>query len=206
MVKGVMKALLFYTAITLGLLTTSCATISKKDVAKFFGGGVTGLGIHEGSHYIAANTQGMKPKYRLDNPTEIKYDEYEDKKDSQKRLVSSAGLVGQIIATEVILNTEKIPKDDSYVLGILAFTIGNNLRYGLFPNLRGKEKRDIEEKSDIERLDKVGIKKEYAQTALIAHSAFSIYRLMKNKDFKSKFNFDLDCNKNKLEFKVGYKF
>jgi len=170
-------------------LTTSCGTIPKN--------------VHEGSHYVAAKIQGRDPEYNLKNPTVVK-EKYENKKysDSQEAIAAGAGLVGQTLTTEIILNTEKIPKDDPYVLGILAFTIGDNLRYGLFPNLRGKEINDVG------HLDEAGVKKEYVQGALIAHSVFSIYRIMKNKDFKSKFDFLLNYNKNKdrLEFKVGYNF
>lgn len=182
-------------------LTTNCAT-SSKDLAKFSAGLATGLGIHEGSHYVVAKTQGMDPEYDFKHPTSISYKKYTSKKNNEKAIVSGAGLVSQTLATEVILNTEKIPKDNSYVLGILAFSIGDNLRYGLFPNLRGKEL------SDVNHLDKAGIKKEYVQGALIAHSIFSLYRLIKNKDFKNKFDFLFDYNENKksLEFKIQHRF
>ncbi len=218
--KFLRNNILYTTITTLGLLPISCGTITPKNIAKFSAGAVTGGVIHENAHYITAETQGMNPGWNSKNPTEVEYRAYEDKNNNKKRIVDSAGIVAQTLATEIILNINEIPKNDSYTLGLLAFTIGDNIRYGLFPNLRGKSN------SDVEQLDKVGIKKEYVQSALLAHSAFSLYRLyklwkrkdsekkgkkdmkknIKKKNLENKLNFSLNCNRDKLGFKVKYNF
>jgi len=171
-----------------------------KESSKFLAGAITGLGIHESSHYLTGKIYGMNPKFDIKNSTKVDYKNYEDKNDSQKAIVNGSGIIGQTLTTETILGTKKIPKDSSYILGVLAFTIVDNLRYGLFPKLR--------DESDVRGLKENGINEGYVRGALLAHSALSMYRLLKNEEFNEKFNFLVDYNNNKdrLEFKVRHKF
>ena len=108
------------------------------DIVKGVGGAIVGLGIHEGSHLLAGKLCDEEVDYDFSNPTQITY-----KTNHGNPFIHGAGLMGQTLATEIILGNKKIPKDNPFVLGILAFTIADNLRYAIAPDLRGKDTGDI---------------------------------------------------------------
>ncbi len=184
------------------LIAANCST-NNTDALKFVAGGLTGLAIHEGAHYATAKMYGMDPGYSIAAPFEVSLNNYGDQSSNEKAIVAGSGLVAQTIATELILGLDSIPKDDPYVLGALTFAILDNIRYGLVPGVRGGE-------NDVAHLDENGVNGKAVQVALLAHSASSIYRLLKNEDFKGRFNrrFNLSVvpGKNGMELLARYDF
>jgi hypothetical protein len=186
--------------ISVSSLLTGCQIFSGRDIVEFGGGIATGVVIHEGAHYFAGRALGMDPRYTLSNPNEVRLLDYQDKTRRAKIIVNGAGLIAQTIATEFILNSDNIRKDDPYVLGVLTATIGDNIKYGLFPNLFG------EDRSDIENLGKNGVDREGVRATLLAHSAYSIHRLREDEHFKSRFNFLLIPDKENFKIVINYNF
>ncbi|MFH1365581.1 MAG: hypothetical protein ABIH28_03285 [archaeon] len=152
---------------------------TKKDsnlefLAKMGIGAIGGYGLHEAAHYIAGESLGVDVNFRLDNTVKIKYGkEMLDRNKSQQRLIHGSGIIAQTAGTEILFNSERDIKKNPYALGFVGFSILNNLVYALAPDLGG------EDSSDIRSLEKTGVNGNLMRGALIAHSAYSIYRLLK---------------------------
>ncbi len=185
------------------LIMANCS--GNSDGLKFVAGGVTGLAIHEGSHYAAGKMTGMGPEYDVREPFQTTMNNYHDKKTGEKAFVSGAGLVSQTIATEVVLNSEGISKNDPYTLGLLTFNIGNSIKNAIFPDFWG------DGNGDVDNLDENGIDKKFVQAALLAHSATAIYRLWNNNEklrekVTKPWNLLFRSKEDGLEATVKYKF
>ncbi len=203
MKKGLLNVGKALAILTTPLIMANCSA-NDNSALKFAAGGVTGLAIHEGSHYVAGKMTGMDPEYDVREPFHVTMNRYHEKKTGEKAFVSGAGLLGQTVSTEIILNSDGIPKDKPYPLGILYFNILNGFKNAIFPEFWG------DGKGDVGSLDKNRIDKNFVRVSLFGHSLYSAYRLWNNKNLngKTKKSFDLLFNPKEdgLEATVKYDF
>lgn len=137
-IKRVKKALPGMIALTAILLNGSPASCQDEDLAaqlgevfKFSAGIVSAFMIHEGAHYLAAETTGTDMDWELGNYNQpISYTEQAEN-DTDGAIVSSAGLVSQVIGSEIILQVDRIDKNDNFVRGMMTWNILNPLFYAL---------------------------------------------------------------------------
>lgn len=135
-----------------------------------------GFGFHEGCHQLAAQATdthmdwvwtGGEPIWLISSSTSR----------FKKRIIASAGLSCQVISSEIILGVDKIPKDNSFILGWLGFNIFNAISYSISNEMHSSGV------GDLGMLKSTGVKTEYVEAALIAHALLTAYRTWKNPDF-----------------------
>jgi hypothetical protein len=100
-------------------------------VFKFAGGVISAFAIHEGAHFAAGQITGTSLDWRVGSFAQpIEYEE-NAKDDSDGLIVASVGLVAQLAGSEVILNVDRIDKNDAFVRGMMAWNIFNPIMYAL---------------------------------------------------------------------------
>jgi hypothetical protein len=120
------------------LLNSNPAYCQEKDltgqlgeVLKFSAGVVSAFMIHEGAHYAAAQMTGTNMDWELGNYNQpIGFTEHSNN-DTDGVIVNSAGLVSQVVGSEIILQVDRIDKNDNYVRGMMAWNILNPIFYAL---------------------------------------------------------------------------
>ncbi len=161
-----------------------------KKTAGFTAGFMSGLAFHELGHEIVARSEGMNIKWRGDNWRVA------NATNSQCREISVAGFGMQILSTEVILRSKSISKDNSYVLGWLAYNIVNQISYPLRNELSSNGH------ADLGNYKKHGGNVRILETALIAHAIWSFYRLKNNPDTP----FFITATYKEIQIGFGWKF
>lgn len=93
------------------------------------------------------------------------------------RFLAVGGFAEQLLSSEIIINWDKIPKDNPFFLGWLTWNIAHPIIYTLVhethPGGYG----------DLRTFEKNGGNDEFLESFLIAHSIFTAYRLWKNPEF-----------------------
>jgi hypothetical protein len=100
-------------------------------VFKFAGGVISAFMIHEGAHFAAGQITGTSLDWKagtFNQPIEFSENA---KNDSDGVIVYSAGLVAQVASSEVILDVDRIDKNDAFVRGMMAWNIFNPIMYAL---------------------------------------------------------------------------
>ncbi|HVO66611.1 MAG TPA: hypothetical protein VMT12_09020 [Syntrophales bacterium] len=105
--------------------------ITYTATAKFLAGVASAALIHEGAHALVAGITGTHMSWKLGNYNQpISFTESAES-DSKGVAVYSAGLISQALASEVILDVDKIDKNDAFVRGMMAWNIINPILYAL---------------------------------------------------------------------------
>ncbi len=173
------------------LFLSSTSTAFAFDYLKFALGVGSGYVIHEAAHQAVAEVNGTPFKWK--NGFGSAWVISNNTSDRERYELASAGLVSQVLSTEIILNTKYIPKDNEYVIGMLAFNIVNALLYVVSDGILNPD----DNYGDIEMMDKAGLKREYVSAFLVVHSLYSIYRVY----YKTDIPVYLSMSKN--EIKMG---
>ncbi|MGB9700736.1 MAG: hypothetical protein ACPL5I_15280 [Thermodesulfobacteriota bacterium] len=98
---------------------------------KFSGGVIAGALIHEGAHAFVAGLTDTRMSWKIGTYNQpIGFTEEVKNKDKGVA-VYSAGLLSQIIGAEVILQADKIDKNDSFIRGLMAWNVLNAVFYSL---------------------------------------------------------------------------
>jgi ribosomal protein S19 len=93
-------------------------SVQVGEVLKFSAGVVSAFMIHEGAHYLAGEITGTDIDWELGNYNQpIGFTE-ESESDADGVIVNSAGLVSQAIGSEIILQVDRIDKNDNFVRGM----------------------------------------------------------------------------------------
>ena len=105
--------------------------IAYSSVLKFSAGIVAAFSIHEGAHVLVAGLTNTDMDWELGNYNQpIAFTEHSSS-DSKGAAINSAGLISQAIGSEIILQSEKIDKNDAFVRGMMAWNIVNPIMYSL---------------------------------------------------------------------------
>ena len=118
------------------VLKVTYASAGEKDITyssvlKFSAGIVAAFSIHEGAHALVAELTNTDMDWELGNYNQpIAFTEHSSS-DSKGAAISSAGLISQAIGSEIILQSEKIDKNDAFVRGMMAWNIVNPIMYSL---------------------------------------------------------------------------
>lgn len=105
--------------------------ITFSSVLKFSGGIASAYLIHEGSHLLVAgvtNTSMSMEAGTYNQP--ISFRENANTR-SKGFAIDSAGLISQLVGSEIILQVDKIDKNDAFVRGMVAWNIWNPIMYSL---------------------------------------------------------------------------
>ena len=105
--------------------------ITSGSVMKFSAGIVSAFLIHEGSHALVAELTDTDINWEFGNYNQpIAFTENAGS-DMKGVSLYSAGLISQAIGSEIVLQTEKIDKNKSFVRGFMAWNILNPILYAL---------------------------------------------------------------------------
>lgn len=130
-----------------------------------FGAGIfTSAAIHEFSHMTIAYIRDIEPveviNFKLRSTSSQRNDVW----------YSLAGLIGQNVSSEIILQTPK-ERIGSYLTGMLIGNVISSLHYPLFSYNNG----------DLGEIDLNHTQKDFVCTALVLNSFLTLYRMQKKK-------------------------
>ncbi len=112
---------------------------------KYSAGAFCAFMIHEGAHLVAAEATGTSIDWELGNYNQpLAYTEEADN-DTDGLILNSAGLVAQAVGAEIILQVDRIDKNDDFVRGMMYWNILNPIFYALdywFINITNDETVD----------------------------------------------------------------
>ena len=136
-------------------------------------GWLTGFAAHELGHEVTSRI--------VNTPLHWNWDERSwtiDEGGHSLRTVAMGGFAAQIISTEILLNYDKIPKDDAFVLGWLTFNVVNALSYTL------KDVTGLQDgkPNDFQAMRDTGMDTTWFQVGLVAHSLWTAYRMYNHPD------------------------
>jgi hypothetical protein len=118
-------------------------SIRASSVVKFTAGVITAFSIHEGSHALVAGLTGTDMDWEIGNYNQpIGFTEHANN-NFKGFSINAAGLLSQAAAAEIILQVDKIDKNDAFVRGMMAWNIVNPMLYTLdywFFRISNKEK------------------------------------------------------------------
>lgn len=100
-------------------------------VLKFATGMISAYALHETGHALAANLTGTKLEWGLGTYNQpLGFTEHAEN-DNAGMLVHGAGLTTQVISSEIILQSDSVDKNDSFVRGMMLWNIINPVIYAL---------------------------------------------------------------------------
>ena len=156
-------------------------------VFKFGGGIVSAFMIHEAAHQLAGWATGTRLDWK---PGDINQPiEFEERSSSKGAglAINAAGLVTQAIGAEVILQYDKIDKNDSYVRGMMFWNIINPITYVIdYWFLHRTNSSDATGyKGDLQGVEYYSDKKtsDVFAATLLATAAFQGYRIIKTQSW-----------------------
>lgn len=101
------------------------------DVLKFSAGIVTAVLIHEGSHALVAGLTDTHMNWETGSYNQPLGFTESASSNGKGIAVYSAGLLSPIIGSEIVLQSDKIDKNDAFVRGRMAWNILNPILYSL---------------------------------------------------------------------------
>jgi len=105
--------------------------IALGSLFKFSAGLVSAFMIHEGSHWLVAETTDTDMHWEAGDYNQPIGFTAEPDNDAKGLALYSAGLASQIIGSEIILQVDSINKNDAFVRGMMAWNIINPILYSL---------------------------------------------------------------------------
>ena len=143
--------------------------------------------IHEGAHLVAAEATGTSIDWELGNYNQpLAYTEEADS-DTDGLILNSAGLVTQALGAEIILQVDRIDKNDDFVRGMMHWNILNPIFYTLdywFIHITNDETADGYQ-GDIQGIEHYSDEKSANMFAvsMLAIAGIQGYRFLKTQDW-----------------------
>jgi hypothetical protein len=100
-------------------------------VLKFTGGVAASYAVHEGAHWTVAQITNTHLHWEAGSYNQLIAFTESGSSDTDGVLLYSAGLVAQLASSEVILDVDRINKNDAFVRGMMAWNIINPIVYAL---------------------------------------------------------------------------
>jgi len=105
--------------------------LSLGSTLKFSAGVVSAFLIHEGAHALVARATNTDMDWEIGTINQpIAFTEHANS-DAKGWAINSAGLVSQAVGAEIILQVDKIDKNDAFVRGMMTWNILNPIFYSL---------------------------------------------------------------------------
>jgi len=157
--------------------------ITFTSILKFSAGIIAGFSIHEGGHALVACVTDTDMDWRRGNINQpLEFTEDADS-DAKGAAINSAGLISQAIGAEVILQVDKIDKNDAFVRGMMTWNILNPILYAMDYWFLHKTNRND---GDTYQGDMAGIERYTSERtadgfalSMIGVAAFQGYRFLK---------------------------
>ena len=123
--------LVWLISLWLGCLPAAAGEASQEDFSalKFAGGILTAYAIHESGHLLAAAITGTDLTWDAGTYNQPLGFTENAQTDGAGLAVHSAGLIAQAVGGEVILQTDRIDKNNNFVRGMMAWNVINPIIY-----------------------------------------------------------------------------
>lgn len=145
-----------------------------KKTGGLLGGLGTGYLCHAAGHQLMASVEGVDMSWRFKG-VNLSWSANTNSK-TKLRDIALGGFGAQVVSTEIMLATDKIPKDNAFVLGWLGFNIFNSVRYVLSNEWSSGH-------GDLATLRNTGMDVRWLEAGLVAHAVLSGYRIYKDPKF-----------------------
>ena len=158
------------------------------EVFKFSAGVASAFMIHEGAHYLAGEMTGTDIDWEVGNYNQpIGFTEKAEN-DTDGVIVNSAGLVSQAIGSEIILQVDRIDKNDNFVRGMMTWDILNPIFYALdywFIHISNDSTGDGGYQGDIRGIEHYSSQKSanVFAASMVAIAGIQGYRFLKTQDW-----------------------
>ncbi len=162
-------------------------SVTCNSLIKFAAGVVSVYAIHEGSHAIVAGLTGTHLDWEIGTYNQPMGFTEDCSSDAKGFAVDSAGLLGQLLTSEVILQTDAINKNDAFVRGMMAWNIANPIIYAFdywFIRISNKQNgRGYQ--GDLEGVEHYSTKStaNVFTLSMVAIAAFQGYRFLKTQSW-----------------------
>ena len=100
-------------------------------ILKYSAGFISAFMIHEGAHFVAAEATGTDISFETGNYNQPLTFTEEADNDTDGFIVNASGLTAQVIGSEIILQVDRIDKNDDFVRGMMHWNIINPILYAL---------------------------------------------------------------------------
>ena len=156
-------------------------------ILKYSAGFASAFLIHEGGHFLAAEATGTDMNWERGNYNQPLAFTEEANSDTDGLIVNSAGLVTQAIGAEIILQVDRIDKNDDFVRGMMYWNILNPIFYALdywFINVTNDETADCYQ-GDIQGIEHYSDEKtaNVFAASMVAIAGIQGYRFLKTQDW-----------------------
>lgn len=157
--------------------------IQTSSVLKFLAGLSAGFSVHEGAHAIVAGLTDTDLTWEIGNYNQPLAFSENATSDAKGAAIYSAGLLSQVIGSEVILQVEKVDKNDAFVRGMMTWNIINPILYALdyqFFRVTNKEYGNTYQ-GDLEGIEHYTDEPtaQWFALSMVAISAYQGYRFLK---------------------------
>jgi len=105
--------------------------ITARSVAKFTAGVLASAAVHETAHALVAAATDTNMTWKVGNYNQPLAFTENAASNSKGVAVYSAGLIAQLICSEIILDVDSIDKNDAFVRGMMTWNILNPILYAL---------------------------------------------------------------------------
>ena len=105
--------------------------ITARSVAKFTAGVLASAAVHETAHALVAAATDTSTTWKIGNYNQPLAFEEKATSNSKAVAIYSAGLIAQLICSEIILDVDSIDKNDAFVRGMMTWNILNPILYSL---------------------------------------------------------------------------
>lgn len=191
-VKKALPAILGFAAILLNGNPAYCQdedlSAQLGEVLKFSAGVISAFMIHEGAHYLAGEMTGTDIDWEVGNYNQpIGYTEQAEN-DTDGVIVNSAGLVSQVTGSEIILQVDRIDKNDNFVRGMMTWNILNPVFYALdywFIHITNDRTGDGGYQGDIQGIEYYSSEQSanVFAASMVAIAGIQGYRFLKTQDW-----------------------
>lgn len=127
----------------------------------------------------------------------------EDKEisDQDRNIIGSSGFIFPMIISELALDTP-LPKGNPYIIGLVLGPLIHNISYIIQDRMRIKN----DEYNDFHLMSKAGLGREITYPIALIIPAIQAWRLISNKDFRSRWDLWMGASEKGANLAMNYKF
>ena len=182
----------------IGLLIFSCNIntamafeneVTLKSTAKFFGGILAAHCLHEGAHALVAEAYDIKLDWETGTYNQpLAFTEHADS-DAEGLAINSSGLLAQVLGSELLLQVDRIDKNDAFIRGMMTWNIINPILYAAdyWFIRKTNQKNGTQYQGDIQGIEHYSNESKANSFAIcmVAAAAFQGYRFIKTQSWAS---------------------
>jgi hypothetical protein len=130
-IAALLAAIVVFSSLAPAPLHAEDGGLSATAVAKFAAGIASSMLLHEGAHALVAAATNTHMSWKAGNYNQpIAFTE-DASSDAKGVAIYSSGLLAQLTASEVILQVDRIDKNDAFIRGMMTWNILNPILYSL---------------------------------------------------------------------------